>query len=743
MTITWLELGIKGVIRASCRSIEVSTRMLPKTISQFAQSTLFAFLLLFLLVFCVYSNTFNASWHMDDYPNIVENPKLHPPDLNPQSLYQSFFARPGRPDKLHRPAACLTLALNWYWGGGDVSGYHLVNIAIHLLTAMFLYLTIFKLFDSPNLKDKYQRYSYSISLLATLFWVLNPIQTQAVTYIVQRMAAMAAMFYILSIYFYANARTNNSRLKRLFNYFGCGLSFVLALASKENAAILPLSIILVEFIFFQDLSRSRTRNAFVGIIAGSAVIIFLAAGIFFFHGKPFLFLSYGSRAFSPLQRLLTEPAIVIFYLSQILYPVPTRLSIEHDVTISTSLWHPWTTLPSILLVLVLIGFGLSQMKKRPILSFAILFFFLNHIIESTIIGLELVFEHRNYLPSLFLFLPVAVGFIKLLDYYRQRKPAMHLTILTFIILLLIGMGSATYIRNLAWANERSLWEDAMQKAPGRARPVYNLAKHHFKPTGQLDEALKLYEKTLSLNSANPEHTRALTFNGMANVYHLKKQYKKVVELLQRSLSAYPEFEIAEYNLVLALAKMRKWAQATETVSLLLSKHPDRSYYLYLKGALLNQQKMPQEALIYLRGALRKAPQSKQVLVAIGQSFNKMGQYRRAVWFYRQAWKIAPNDMLTYFCLIESNLKAGDMQKVEKTVERLLARFSINRIQKQLKVTSNNIFWAHYSPDLIAPLIKKKLEQMSEEMSQLGISLNSSKKNFDPYGVYLSLNSVNA
>jgi tetratricopeptide (TPR) repeat protein len=716
--------------------------MLPKTLSKFAQSTLFAFLLLFLLVFCVYSNTFNATWHMDDYPNIVENAKLHPPDLNPQSLYQSFFARPGRPDKLHRPAACLTLALNWYWGADDVSGYHLVNIAIHLLTAMFLYLTILKLFDSPNLKDKYQRYSYSISLLATLFWVLNPIQTQAVTYIVQRMAAMAAMFYILSMYFYLNARTNDFPLKRVFNYFGCGLSFVLALASKENAATLPLAIILVEFIFFQDLSRSRIRKAFVSIIAGSGALIFLAGVSFFFHGDPLSFLNYGSRGFSPLQRLMTEPRIVLFYLSQILYPVPTRLSIEHDVTISTSLLHPWTTLPSILLVLFLIGLGLTLMKKRPILSFAILFFFLNHIIESTIIGLELVFEHRNYLPSLFLFLPVSVAFIKLLHYYRNRNAPMRFILPSFLILLLIGLGSATYIRNLAWLTEKSLWEDAIQKAPERARPVFNLARQYYKRTGQFDVALKLYKKTLDLNSANPEYTRALAFNGMANVYNLKKQYQKVIDHLQKSLSAYPEFEIAEYNLVLALAKKRQWAQATETVSSLLSKHPDRSYYLYLKGALLNQQKKPQEALIHLRGALRKAPQSKQVLVAIGQAFNMMGQYRRAVWFYRQAWKIGPDDMLIYFCLIESNLKAGDMQKVEKTVERLLAGFSISRIQEQLKVTSNNIFRAHYSPDLLAPLITKKLVQISDEMSQLRIPFNNSKKHFDPYGAYLSLNPDN-
>ena len=679
---------------------------------------------------------------MDDYANIVQNTRLHLSDISPQSLYQSFFAHPSHPGKLYRPVACLTLALNWYWGANNVTGYHLVNIIVHLLTAIFLFLTILKLFDSPRLKEKYQTRAYYISLLATLLWVLNPIHTQAVTYIVQRMAAMAAMFYILSIYFYVRARASDVVLNQMLGYLGCGVSFILALGSKENAATLPLAIILLEFIFFQDLSRARAKKAFVAIMAGSGMIIFMAGVLLFFRGNPLSFMDYGSREFSPLQRLLTEPGIVIFYLSQIFYPVPTRLSIEHDVTISTSLWHPWTTLPSILLILVLIAFGLTQMRKRPILSFAILFFFLNHIIESTVIGLELVFEHRNYLPSLFLFLPIAVAFIKLLDFYHARQPRMRLILLSFLLLLLFGLGSATYIRNQAWQSERSLWEDAMQKAPGRARPVFNLARHYYKPTGQLDTALQLYEKALKLNSPSPDYTAALTYNAMATIYNLKKDFKKVVELLNKSLSAHPKFEIARHNLVLACAKTRDWDQATETVNLLISKFPESSYYMYLKGALLNQQNQPEAALQYLRAALRIAPQDKKTLVAIGQSFNKMGNYERAEWFYRKAQRLASHDIVTYFCLIENSLNADDLQDAERYTEQLVATFSRNKIQAQLKVTSTNIFLAHYSQDLLEPVIMKKLGQMSAEDPQLGLPRNGDQKRLDAHDAHFSDDSDN-
>jgi hypothetical protein len=178
-------------------------------------------------------------------------------------------------------------------------------------------------------------------------------------------------------------------------------------------------------------------------------------------GNSFSFIDgFQGRPFSLYERLLSEPRIVLFYLSLIFYPLPGRLSIEHDITLSTSLFNPWTTLPAILFHLILIGFGLSQIKKRPLLALAILFFYLNHVIESTIIPLELIFEHRNYLPSLFLFLPVAAGFKKLLDIYQEKNRVFRSVLLYSSVLIIIIIGAGTYIRNMAWATEKALWEDA-------------------------------------------------------------------------------------------------------------------------------------------------------------------------------------------------------------------------------------------------------------------------------------------
>ncbi len=167
------------------------------------------FVLLVLLILPIYSNTFQSSFQFDDKPNIVDNQRLHLTDLSPDAIRGTFFAKGGK-GTFFRPIASLSLALNWYAGKDDTFGYHLVNIAIHILTALFLFLSISHLLKTPRLKDHYTEEDiYFISLLSAVLWAVNPIQIQAVTYIVQRMTSMAAMFYIIGIYFYLRGRQSN------------------------------------------------------------------------------------------------------------------------------------------------------------------------------------------------------------------------------------------------------------------------------------------------------------------------------------------------------------------------------------------------------------------------------------------------------------------------------------------------------------------------------------------------------
>jgi len=679
-----------------------------------------AFALLLFLVFLIYSNTFNASWHMDDYPNITLNYRLHIKDFSYDTIFGTFFANPEahKYNKLYRPIPCLTFALNWYFGREDVTGYHMVNITIHFLTAFFLYLTVLTIFKTPNLKGRYRGSEEFTALLAATLWTVNPIQTQAVTYIVQRMATMAAMFYILSIYFYIKGRIDSSSHYRVLFFTACIISYVFALGSKENAAILPLALLLLEVVFFQDPSLPETLKRTFWSAIGSGIFIFLTGTLFFLKGNFLSFMNgYGVRPFTLPERLLTEPRVLIFYLSQIFYPIPDRLSMSHDVRISTSLFEPWTTLPAILLVIFLIGFGISQIKKRPVLAFAILFFFLNHLIESTVIPLELLFEHRNYLPSLFLFFPVATGLHRLLDYVGKRQCFLNLISVSLVILIIIAMGIGTYSRNKTWATEKSLWQDVLAKAPGLARP-YQVLAGYYEKKGRFDIALNLYSKSLSLPDQRLRQSKGLAYNNMGTIYLKNGDFEKAINFYRKALEIRPAHDRYRHNMILALVNAQKWQEASETADLLLAEYSFNVSYINLKSFILIKQKRPEEAISYLRRALRMAPHDRNVAVNLGVALSLTGKHKQAEWILRRTLENNPESITTLMCLIENSLRAEDVHGLDQYIEKLLTVFNVEDIKHFLRDLARGKINVPVSQELLAPAIAAKLKEKSGEITGL-------------------------
>ena len=673
-----------------------------------------ALVFLFLLILIIYSNTFHAAWHLDDYQNIAQNPHFHKiKNLNVSTLWTSLHSPVNQ--RISRPVAMLSFAFNWYVGSDHVVGFHMVNLLIHLLTAFFLYLTILYLFKASNLKDRYQQNAGFIALLAAVLWAIHPIQTQEVTYIVQRMACMAAMFYILSLYCFIKGRLEPLKKYRRIFFICCGLSFLLGIGSKENAVTLPIALGFIEVLFFQDLDDRRMRKiCFGGLLAG-AIIIFVTGAFIFFNGNPVSLLKgSGFRLFSPIDRLMTEPRVVVFYLSQIFYPIISRYSIEHDIVVSTSLFEPWTTLPGIILVFSLIGIGLSQMRKRPILSFAILFFFLNHLIESTIIPLELVFEHRNYLPSFFVFLPVAVAVKWLLDHYQQRNKCLGFILVSFVTILLMLLGAGTYIRNRTWATERSLWEDAAKKAPGSNRPLHNLAWAYYERIGEYSTALHLYEEALK-RKMNNTGQKSLILNNMASIYFHRGSFHKAAELWQAAVIAYPKYVATKYRLALAREKSGQTQEALVLVDEILSKRPDYMDPLILKGTILLKQGQFDEALSYFKKCLNRNPFEKKALLNIAITYNLMAQYERAEWYFKILHNRYPEDRLYLLWLIETGVKSNDMPEVDRYTDKLLRLIRIEELNSIMKKLTKADLMDSLSQEQVLRQISKRLAERTEEV----------------------------
>ncbi|HAJ26402.1 MAG TPA: hypothetical protein DCG53_04020, partial [Syntrophus sp. (in: bacteria)] len=309
-----------------------------------------ALIILFSILILIYSNSFDCSWHYDDVPNIVENTSIRIKNFSWPEIEKSFSAWANMQKNLYgkvdssntwlRPLSYFSFGVNYYWGGLNVFGYHVVNFSIHYLSAVFLFLFIYNMLRLPLLVERYGSYAYSAALLSAVLWAIHPIQVSAVTYIVQRMASMAALFYIIAMYLYLKGRTTQSINRAVVLFILCFISFVLAIGSKQNAAMLPVSLILFDLFFIQGVRRSNViRSLKILITMAIIALIFLC---FYIQDDPST-VDYKGRMFDMVGRLLTQPRVFFYYISLLIYPITSRLMLIHNFEISITLFDPWTT----------------------------------------------------------------------------------------------------------------------------------------------------------------------------------------------------------------------------------------------------------------------------------------------------------------------------------------------------------------------------------------------------------------
>jgi hypothetical protein len=343
-----------------------------------------------------YSNTFHVPFQFDDAINITQNPNIQIKSLS-WDLLERLVKNTYK--ESIRVFSYLTIALNFYFGGFNVFGYHVVNFLIHVASGIFLYWFLLLTLNLPSLKEEYGPISYKVALLTSLIFVTHPIQTQSVTYIIQRMASMAGMLYLLAMVLYIKGRLSTGRAR--FCYFaGTVLSYLFGVFSKENVAILPLFIALYEFYFFQNVDLSpKGRKVIISLAAG---LLILGVFGFLIWGERYIQVireGYAYRTFTMSERVLTQFRVVVYYLTLLIYPHPSRLNLDYDFSISKTILDPPTTLISILIIAGLIGYSIWTARKRPLISFCILWYFGNLVIESSVFPLEIAFEHRLYLPA--------------------------------------------------------------------------------------------------------------------------------------------------------------------------------------------------------------------------------------------------------------------------------------------------------------------------------------------------------
>lgn len=648
--------------------------------------------LLAISVGTVYAVTLDYPFFFDDFPNIVKNAKIQCTSIFDVFFRSLFYADTGFNN---RPLSYASFAVNWAISGDNTISFRLLNILIHTLASIMLFKTILLLFKTPAGRRVYASetcVSFTAAVAAAL-WALNPIQTQAVTYIVQRMASMAAMFCILSLFFYLKARTDyNLVLKRKIPLLGLSFAFfVLGFFSKENAALLPVFILLMEFVFFNNIKALSKKN--ILILLGILLFIFTFAQ--FFTSRDIIdsiLKGYSDRPFTLQERLLTQFRIVFYYLTQIFYPIPQRLSLLHNTELSVSLFQPVTTLLTILFFAGAVVFALMKKDRFPLISFAILFFITGHLVESTIIPLELMYEHRNYLPSIFIFMPVAFYLFKLAEFYKNKNRGVGIMLYAFVVLLLIGFGTGTYARNLTWSSQKSLWEDCIQKADTK-RAWHNLAHHHYDKIGKHDVSKKLYLKALEKRNITKNSSYILTYENLGNLYYTegniseaKKYWKKAVPLIKENATI---GHTTYYGLSKAESANKNYENAIDYINKAIQKRPDKIYYS-MKGIIYMNMHDYDAAFDSFRECLRADYLSWRGYYDIGAFLTLSGYHERGGWFLRQALeKQGANYLEVMIHLIQNRALAGDMLNAENYAIDLINRVSHKEILNKMNYLNRN------------------------------------------------------
>ncbi len=544
------------------------------------------------LVFLIYSSNLAGPFVFDDGRNIRDNPAIRLTEISWPGLKEAATQSP----LPNRPLAYVSFALNYYFNGYRTAGYRLVNILIHMLAGAFLYVFLKTTLRLPVMQARFGN-SQWLPCIAVLIWLVHPLHTQSVTYIVQRMNSMAAMFYILSMLCYARARLTQVPAFKWLLAGACLVTGILALAAKETAATLPGFILVYEWFFFQDLSREWLKRHLPFIAA--VTILLIGITIIYLGGHPLqkILSRYELRDFTPTQRVLTELRVVILYLSLLIYPHPKRLNLDYDYPLSNSLVDPVTTLLALLAIAGLVAGSFLLAKKERLISFCLLWYCANLVIESSIIGLEIVFEHRTYLPSMMM-IPLAVF---LVERYLKSK-ILKVTAICSIILVFAAW---TYERNAVWRNPVSLWRDVVAKSPQKLRPHNNLG-NALKHQGKYEEAIYHFNKALELN---PGYAKA--HNNLGTVLAAQGKTDEAIKHFGIALYVDPGYAAAHSNVGVVLAGRNEIEKAIVHFREALRLKPDYAkVHSNLGAALVRQGKLP-EALEHLHTALRLKPDDVQ------------------------------------------------------------------------------------------------------------------------------------
>lgn len=564
------------------------------------------YVMIAILGIIIYSNTFNVPFIFDDLLYIVKTPVV----TNLQ-----YFTEPSKireviqRDSLvgytfnTRFIGFFTFALNYKLHGLDVIGYHVFNISIHIINSLLVYWLVVLFYKTPcftagnigNESDNSSRFLNLTALFSALIFVAHPIQTQAVTYISQRFASLATMFYLLALTSYIKSRLVTSSSRRYFLYAVSIISSVLAMKTKEIAFTLPFIIVMCEFVFFDGKLKKRILYLFplfltvliipISLMDADRPVDDLMAGV-----------DEATRAKSAISRpdyLFTEFRVIVTYIRLIFFPINQNLDYDYSVFRS---FFTLNVFLSFLALSAILGSGfyifyrsrnmaVARNSELRLISFGIFWFFVTLSVESSVIPTQdVIFEHRMYLPSIGIFISLVTLAFYLLGRFEHRKAYIRKLALTALALITVALSVAAYLRNAVWQDDIALWKDVISKSPGKARAYHEIGIACYN-RGMLDESIWGFETAVKLS---------------------------------------PNYVLAHSNLAAAYYKKGRFDDAIREIRLTMMSGNEKAESYCNIGAIYLKKGLPDKAMENLRHALVLNPSYAPAYHNLGIAYESMG-----------------------------------------------------------------------------------------------------------------------
>lgn len=461
-------------------------------------------LILGVLLAGLYWSGLHGPFFFDDQPNILKVESVRLDTLSWQALRDVWTS--GGSGPFGRPVAQLSFSLNYYFSGLDPFVFKLTNLAIHFGAGALVFALALRLFASvPD--EQSLSYRFVASALLAALWLVHPIQLLPVLHVVQRMTSLSAFFLLAALLCHLRGRERNDIVGLGWIVVSWGVFWPFSVLSKETGLLFPIFVLAWELIVRRAMASGLDRFARVfALLAGIGLTIVVAYMLL--PSGQWLWAGYGMRSFSLVERMLTEGRVLWFYLSLILFPRLEAFGLFHDdFAISSGIFDPLTTLPALAGLAGLVWLAWWGRVRSPLLSFGLGWFLIGHVMESTVMPLEIAHEHRNYLPLFGILLAAIALLIQGIRATGARKTMS----VALVAVMLAYFSFLTALRAHEFGDELRRTQIEAQHHRGSARaqheagrtlagfvdpnssssPAYSLAKVHYELAGQLDPDFKM------------------------------------------------------------------------------------------------------------------------------------------------------------------------------------------------------------------------------------------------------------